>query len=222
MSATPFAILQCTNPECNLRVPATGDQRMDRCVRCHASVVIAETGIAGRATPAASQTLPRIALELALDNIRSAFNVGSIFRSADGAGIQRIHLCGFTPSPEHPRVAKTALGAERSVPWQSVPNTLALVEEAQRKGTQVWALESAAGASTLWQMPLPAALSDRRPLLLVAGSEVAGVDPAVLRAANAIVEIPMRGVKISLNVAIAVGVALTLLAERIGEQHANP
>jgi len=224
MSLTPFAILQCTNPDCNLRVPATGDQRLDRCVRCHAPVRIAESGVAGKPAgkhcdaPSAQQPLP---VEVALDNIRSAFNVGSIFRTADGAGVQRIHLCGFTPTPEQPRVAKTALGAEHSVQWQSLPNALALVEAAKAKGIPVWALESTDNARSLWDVPLPSPLSAARPLLLVAGSEVAGVDPAILRIADAIVEIPMRGVKQSLNVAIAVGVALTLLGERIGKEYAH-
>jgi 23S rRNA (guanosine2251-2'-O)-methyltransferase len=220
MSATPFAFLQCTNPDCNLRVPATGDQRLDRCVRCHAPVRIAETGVNG-IVPNLAAAPQRVPIELALDNIRSAFNVGSIFRSADGAGLQRLHLCGFTPTPEHPRVAKTALGAEHTVPWQSIPNALALVEEAQAKGIPVWALESTPNAQSLWQAVLPAELSADQPLLLVAGSEVAGVDPAILRVADAVVAIPMRGAKLSLNVAIAVGVALTLLGERIGQHHAN-
>ena len=220
MNATTFAILQCTDPACNLRVPATGDQRLDRCVRCHAPARIVESGITGTSRTNAD-TQQRIPVELALDNIRSAFNVGSIFRSADGAGVQRVYLCGFTPTPDHPRVAKTALGAEHVVPWRSVPNALALVEEAQGNGIPVWALESGADAQSLWHASLPNGLSAERPLLLVAGSEVAGVDPAILRAADAVIEIPMRGTKLSLNVAIAVGIALTLLGERTGQQHAN-
>lgn len=195
---------------------------MDRCPHCHAPTEILETGIAApHESVPAQHKAARLPLELALDNVRSAFNVGSILRSADGAGVQHLYLCGFTPTPDHPRVAKTALGAEASAAWSRVPNALRLVEEIRARGGVVWALESTPNASSLWHVPLPPVLTAERPLLLVAGNEVAGVDPAILRVVEAVVEIPMRGVKDSLNVAIAVGIALALLGERIGQYHAH-
>ena len=230
---TPFAWIQCANPNCNLRVPATGGHRMDRCPRCHAPASIVATGVAAdveRGGRGDDSMHPRLPVELVIDNVRSAFNVGSIVRSADGAAVAALHLCGFTPTPDHPRVAKTALGAEMSVPWRSHPNALHLVEARRQAGAAIWALETTPDALSLWETPLPPVTPDR-PLLLIAGNEVTGVDPAILRLADAVVEIPMRWHKQSLNVAVAVGIALTLVGARIpttigscintGKSHAN-
>jgi tRNA G18 (ribose-2'-O)-methylase SpoU len=153
-------------------------------------------------------------LETLLDNVRSAFNVGSILRSADAAGLRRVHLCGVTPTPAHPRVAKqiakTALGAEQSVPWAYAPNALDAARALCDQGTTLWALEEAPGALSLFAAPLPAG-----PLALVVGSEVAGVDPGLLSLCACAVCLPMRGIKRSLNVAVAFGIAAVLLAERL-------
>lgn len=226
MPTTLFAILQCTNPDCDLRVPATADQRMDRCPRCHAPCEIAESFVSeedvGRGSPASggvgSAAVRRMPVHLVVDNVRSAFNVGSIFRSADGAGVTHLYLCGFTPTPEHPRVAKTSLGAEALLAWSAHANALAVVKELQAGGATIWALERNERSSSLWDTPLPQEIGAERPLVLVAGSEVTGVDPAIMRIADAVVELPMRGNKQSLNVAVACGVALTVLGERIARE----
>jgi len=142
-------------------------------------------------------------LQALLDNVRSTFNVGSIFRSADGAGLQHLYLCGITPTPDHPKLAKTALGAESNVPWSQHRNALDLAAMLQAQGYQLWALETTATALPLQAAPpLPA-----KGVVLVVGNEVTGVDPALLARCTQVVALPMDGQKRSLNVAVAFGIA---------------
>ena len=110
-----------------------------------------------------------------VDNVRSSFNVGSILRSADGAGLVHVYLCGITPTPENTKVAKTALGAENSVRWSYHRNSLDLVRSLQQADYAIWALEEHAAALPLFHAPLPS-----RPLLLLIGNEITGVDPGLL------------------------------------------
>ena len=144
-----------------------------------------------------------------LDNIRSAQNVGGIFRTADGAGLQKIWLCGITPNPaDNAQIAKTALGAEQTVPWEHAPSTVALVEKLKTQGVIILALEAAPGSTSLFSYTLPKA---DKPIALVVGSEPAGVDPAVLAQADTTLSLPMAGSKGSLNVAVAFGIAVYFL-----------
>ncbi len=158
----------------------------------------------------------RVPIEALLDNVRSLFNVGSIFRSADGAGLQRLHLCGITPTPENPKLVKTALGAEQTVGWDYHTNSVDAVAQARAAGYAIWALEEHPRAESLLAVA-PIA----QPLLLVVGSEVIGVDPEILQACDKIVAIPMQGIKRSLNVATAFGVAAVILSERWAATLAN-
>jgi len=147
-------------------------------------------------------TLPFVAA--LLDNVRSTFNVGSIFRCADGAGIAHLFLCGITPTPDHPKVAKTALGAEQTVPWSYHTNAVALACDLQIQHHQLWVLEELPNAASLFASHQPATAD---PIVLVLGNEVAGVDPGLVELADRIVALPMYGAKRSLNVAIAFGIA---------------
>ncbi len=142
-----------------------------------------------------------------LDNVRSVFNVGSIFRSADGAGFTEVYLCGVTPTPANPKLRKTALGAELAVAWVSRPNAVTLAQELAAAGRTLWALEECDGSESLLAAPPPPA-----GLVLVVGSEVTGVDPDLLLLCARTFAIPMRGAKRSLNVATAFGVAAVLLS----------
>ncbi len=215
-----YRILECTAAACRLRFPHTEHDRPPAaCPRCGAPLRVAAEGATGSESGGESggdtQGAPRrvLPLEALLDNVRSAFNVGSILRCADAAGLRRVHLCGVTPTPTHPRVAKqvakTALGAECSVPWAYAANALDAAAALRAEGATLWALEEGPGALSLFDAPLPA-----RPLALVVGSEVTGVDPGLLALCDRVVCLPMRGVKRSLNVAVAFGVAALLLAER--------
>jgi tRNA G18 (ribose-2'-O)-methylase SpoU len=147
-------------------------------------------------------------LQALLDNIRSSFNVGAMFRTADGAGVSHLHLCGITPAPDHPKVAKTALGAEYSVPWTQYWDALEAAASLKQGGFELWALEGGPRAESIFEVTEE--LPDK-PLLLVVGNEVSGVDPGLLALCERVVSIPMQGAKQSLNVAVAFGIAVYTL-----------
>jgi 23S rRNA (guanosine2251-2'-O)-methyltransferase len=142
-------------------------------------------------------------VEALLDNIRSIYNVGSMLRTADGAGLRHLHLCGITPPPDHPKIAKTALGAEQAVGWTRYANGLETAVSLQQRGYQLWALEGAPDAQPL----LATAVPPHAPILLIVGNELAGVDPGILAVCDKVLYIPMQGLKHSLNVASAFAVA---------------
>jgi 23S rRNA (guanosine2251-2'-O)-methyltransferase len=137
-----------------------------------------------------------------LDNIRSAWNVGSILRTADGFGFDHAFLCGISPTPENEAVNKTSLGAEDSVPWSYHKDAVKLVRGLKKEGWVIRALEDDRRA-------IPIQIRERggARTVLVVGNEVSGVDPALLDLCDAIHYIPMRGEKKSFNVAIAFAVA---------------
>ena len=137
-----------------------------------------------------------------LHNIRSSYNVGSIFRSSDALGINRVYLGGYTPNPGKDRaVCKTALGAEQYVPWETVWHTHKLITKLARQGVAIVALEQSRKSVDLKDyMPT-------FPMALLVGNEVKGLSNAMLACVDQIVEIPMSGKKESLNVSVAFGIA---------------
>lgn len=149
--------------------------------------------------------------EILLDRVRSLYNVGAFFRTGDAVGVEKIHLGGYTGSPDQPGAAKTALGAEKSVAWERADDPQALIERWREEGREIVAVEAGAGAIDLydWEPSFP--------LGLIFGNEVDGVSEELLAHADRRVEIPMLGVKDSLNVAVAGGVVLyELLRKRAG------
>lgn len=145
-------------------------------------------------------------LAVILDNVRSVHNVGSIFRTADAVGTEKIYCCGITPTPldrfkkVRADFAKVALGAEASVGWESAKNTGEIIERLKRDGWKIFAVEQGKDSMPYDKAPRGAKIA------LVMGNEVDGVSPDVLAAADALLEIPMRGKKESLNVAVAFGI----------------
>ncbi len=148
---------------------------------------------------------------LILENLRSVENTASIFRTADGFGVSKIYLIGTTPAPldrfgrERKDFAKVSLGAEKTVPWQYEKNILPVITELKDQGFQVISLE---------QDPRAQRLKEFKPqdkLALIVGSETEGVSKEALEASEVIVEIPMEGMKESLNVSVAAGVAMYML-----------
>ena len=137
-----------------------------------------------------------------LDNIRSAWNVGSILRSADGFGFSHAYLCGITPTPEMDAVRKTALGADEYVTWSHHRDAVKLVTGLKKEGWSIWALEEDERAIALSECRHMTA----EKVVLIVGNEVTGVDPELLELADNIFYIPMRGRKRSFNVAVAFGV----------------
>lgn len=145
---------------------------------------------------------------LILHNIRSIHNVGSIFRTADAAGVTKVYLTGYTPAPidrfgrTRKDFAKVSLGAEQSVPWEARKDIFALLRALKAKGVQVIALEQDERAV------LYRAVKVKTPAALIVGNETGGIPKRILRLCDSIAEIPMRGAKESFNVAVAAGIVL--------------
>ena len=153
--------------------------------------------------PAEASTRPRTPVAGLLDNIRSLYNVGSMFRTSDGAFVRRLYLCGYTPAPPRAEIDKTALGATATVPWMHFRDPLAAVAHARADGMTICVLEHTTHGVPVYDIP-----PGKFPLCLVVGNELTGVSRALVDAADLAVEIPMHGVKQSLNAAVAYGVAL--------------
>jgi 23S rRNA (guanosine2251-2'-O)-methyltransferase len=147
-----------------------------------------------------------------LDNIRSAWNVGSILRSADGLGFDQVYLCGITPTPENEAVLKTSLGAEKTIQWSYHKNAVEVVKDLKVEGWKVYALEEDKRAVELrTDSREQRTEGNTQKSVLIVGSEVTGVDNELLNLCDAIFYIPMQGEKRSLNVAIAFSIAAFLL-----------
>ena len=158
----------------------------------------------GRLTPSQYRSRPESGLVLVLDNVRSAHNVGSAFRTGDAFGVDKVYLCGICPVPPSAELRKVALGAEESVPSEHVADTLELVRRLQSSGYTVVAVEQTEHSVKLDRFrPAPG-----RKYALVFGNEVEGVQQEVVDASDFALEIPQRGTKHSLNVSVSVGVVL--------------
>jgi tRNA G18 (ribose-2'-O)-methylase SpoU len=143
----------------------------------------------------------RLPLAVLVDDVRSLWNVGSIFRTADGCGVRAVVLAGITGTPPRAQIEKTALGAERAVAWRYRARALEALKELVEEGYAPVAVETTPRAVPVDVFTWPS------PVCLVIGNEVSGVDPQVLEACPHHVSIPMRGVKDSFNVAVAFGIA---------------
>ena len=154
---------------------------------------------------------------MVLHNIRSIHNVGSIFRTADAAGVEKVYLSGITPTPLdrfgkiRPQFAKVALGAEKSVQWdalaRSAQATSRLLEKLKEEKYKIFAVEQSKKSVPYYEYSLNKRSSKQR-VALVFGNEVRGLSPAILKRADKILEIPMRGRKESLNVSVAFGIVV--------------
>ena len=147
-------------------------------------------------------------ISLILHDIRSSENVGSIFRTADAAGVSRIYLTGYTPAPldrfgrKNTKLAKAALGAEAFVPWEERQDIFALFKELKERGVVVAAVEQSPHSISY------RGLVSERPVAFIFGNEVGGIPAHVLSEADVVLEIPMHGKKESLNVSVAAGIVL--------------
>ena len=143
-----------------------------------------------------------IPVSILLDNVRSLYNVGAFFRTADAGGCEKLYLCGITGQPSKPAIRKTALGAEETVEWEHSADPRALIEKLREKGCEIAAVETSAVAVDLfdWQ--------PRFPVCVLFGHEVDGLRPELLELCDTFVRIPMLGRKHSLNVATAGGVVI--------------
>ncbi len=158
----------------------------------------------GRVSPEHYRELPESGIVLILDNIRSAHNVGSAFRTSDAFKVDKVWLCGICAVPPSAEIHKSALGAEDSVPWEHRDSTLQLVQELKDAGWTVLSVEQTQNAVQLQDFsPTPGAR-----YALVFGNEVDGVQQDVVDASHGALVIPQFGTKHSLNVSVSVGIAL--------------
>lgn len=211
-----YQTLQCTKESCRLRFPiAEGSPLGTNCPYCgEKTQAVDEVYI----SEDAREQLPiplAIELEVLLDNVRSLTNVGSIFRTADGVGIRHLYLGGITPTPEHPRMKKTSLGAEERVPWTKCPNGVETALHCKNNGMRLWALEGGGRSESLFtNLSSPS----KEPMLLVVGHEVSGIDPRILSLCERVLRVPMLGFKGSLNVSVAFGIAAYCLRFGLQQQ----
>lgn len=139
----------------------------------------------------------RLPVTILLDNVRSLYNVGAFFRTADGAGIERLLLSGFTARPPHNGITKTALGAEEFVPWGGVEDVAEEIRRLRSAGYEIAAVETSPRATDIFEW------QPKFPVCVMFGHEVDGLQPELLANCDTHVRIPMLGRKFSLNVASA-------------------
>lgn len=206
MYQVQYETRQCSRDSCRFRFPiVNGDADGLTCPRCGAPTRLAVIISAPRRPPQSQPATAHLIVEGFLDNVRSAYNVGAIFRTADGAGVRHLHLAGITPTPFHPKVRKTALGSEKAIPWTHHRNGLDAVEEMIERRYKILGLENTPDADILFDsFKLNVA---EEPVLLIVGNENSGIDPGILKLCHQVVALPMVGSKASLNVEVTFGVA---------------
>ena len=154
----------------------------------------------------------KIPIIVILENIRSAYNVGSVFRTADAFLIQAIYICGYSAKPPHKEIKKTALGAEESVDWRHFVSGKEAIDDLKSDGYKIIAVEQAEGSWELQAVNFEPA----QKVAIVFGNEVTGVEQSTIQLCDGCIEIPQLGMKHSLNIATAAGVVLwELIRERI-------
>ena len=146
-------------------------------------------------------SIPRLPISILVENVRSVHNVGSIFRSADGFGADKIYLTGYTAYPPREDLSKTALGSEDAVPWEHFENPTDAAKKIIKEGISLVLLEQTVQSKPIYEVDWSF------PVCFIVGNEVSGVSEELSKLATVHAEIPMRGVKQSLNVSVATGVA---------------
>lgn len=169
-------------------------------IKCMRKLSMAELGRKSVEEFRQSEKLPVIAV---LENIRSAYNVGSVFRTADAFLLEGIYICGYTAFPPHKEIRKTALGAEDSVTWKHFRNIGEAIDEIRSLGYKVYAVEQAVDS---WKLGSFSVEDDK--VAVIFGNEVTGVEQSTIALCDGVIEIPQLGMKHSLNVATAAGVVL--------------
>lgn len=217
-------LTRCPNPKCKFEfdVPTDREGKNGPCLRCGQVITFRSLAILKEverqqqrlhdakqdrsSKPAAAPRFSAL-----LEDIRSLWNVGAIFRSADGSGFDKLFLCGITGCPPRKEIAKTSLGAEDVVAWEHHTGALDVLPDLAHSGTTILALEKNERS-----VPLHEALRSgqlKAPLCMVMGNEVSGVSAEALGHATSVCHLPMRGAKTSLNVAVAFGIASYLIRE---------
>ena len=188
-------------------MPALDSENFNgRCPRCLAHMTV----VSQRTVPSIAKTDNKMGGEIVIvvDNLRSAYNVGAILRTAECFGVSQVYLCGITPSADNDAVRKTSVGAWEFLEIRESPNLIKTCDDLRQEGFEIWALELAEGAVSVRDLGMrPAKLA------LVVGNERCGVDGSLLEAAERIIYIPMSGNKNSLNVEVSFGIAMESLVK---------
>jgi len=157
----------------------------------------------------------KIPVVVLLENIRSAYNVGSVFRTADAFLLESIYICGYTAHPPHKEVRKTALGAEETMNWKYFPTASEAIGDLRKAGYRIYSVEQTLNSQPLQQVRF----NKNEKLAVVFGNEVKGVEQTTIGLTDGCIEIPQLGMKHSLNIATAVGVVIwELVRGRIAAQ----
>jgi tRNA G18 (ribose-2'-O)-methylase SpoU len=157
-----------------------------------------------RLSKEAFQQAEKSPLVVVLDNVRSMHNVGSVFRTSDAFLVEKIYLCGFTPTPPHREIQKTALGATETVAWEATESTTDLIKELKNKGYQVYAVEQTHNSIALDGFTP----TEKSKIALVFGNEADGVNEEVIKCCDGTIEIPQFGSKHSFNISVSAGIVL--------------
>jgi 23S rRNA (guanosine2251-2'-O)-methyltransferase len=204
-----FIIFECDNNNCLFRYPVRASSKFPKfCPRCKSPVSIALEYSESTTNPVITSHKNEASFSLLLDNLRSAYNVGSILRSADGFNITHIYLCGMTATPENPKISKTSLGAENTLSWSYSTNSLITVQNLKEKGNYLYGLETGPKSQPIYEIKKH---KNNLNIVLIVGNELAGIDPQVRELCDEQIYIPMMGDKCSFNVTIALGIAAFFL-----------
>ena len=158
-------------------------------------------------------TVSKYGIILVLDRLRSAYNTGNIFRIAEGIGAEEIITCGYTPTPPHPKLQKTAMGTDTMVSCRHFDTSLEAVQQLRRENcAQILAVESLSDSTFAWDF------NYRRPLALVFGNEALGIAEETIKACDAVISLPMFGRKSSINVGNCAAAVLYAVVAKIGEK----
>ena len=156
-----------------------------------------------RSTLGTLDNVKKLPVYVLLDSIRSNYNVGSIFRTSDGVMIEKLFLCGYTPHPPKKEILKTALGSTESIKWEYIKSPKEIILKLKDEGIKICALELTAGSKHYSDIS-----GADFPLCLLVGNEITGVSQELLDLCDFSLEIPQFGIKQSLNVAVAYGIAI--------------
>lgn len=156
-----------------------------------------------RSTLETLHKVDKLPVYVILDSIRSNYNVGSIFRTSDGAMIEKLYLCGYTPHPPRKEILKTSLGSTESVNWEYVKNPKEIIIRLKSEGVKIYSLELTDNSKNYYDVCI-----DDFPICLIIGNEITGVSQELIDLCDHSIEIPQYGIKQSLNVAVAYGIAV--------------
>lgn len=170
-----------------------------------------------RLKPGAIEQRQRHPIVVVVDNVRSIHNVGSFFRTADGAWIEKLVLTGISGTPDNRALHKTALGAQDTIPWEYVPDPVEAVAQLKASGYRIYALELTDSPVLYSELKI-----EDFPLVLIIGNELTGVNDALMAQIDGALEVPQYGTKQSLNVSVATGIALFDLVRHYRTLNAQP